>query len=484
MAILPFLQPGPLTLTDFTDKVITTHWIAEGWGPIAVYSLILSVFVVALAYMIAEILQSPQLNAWAKSELFEFIVSALIIANLFFLLTFMNAFVYEVTGGYNHFDMGKMYIDKLVNAPSVTNYASGASFMGDITKSYVLFIGLDAFVGFAGSFFTQFAISEYGIINTKIGFAPYSGLSQLSPTLFTLTDMVGVVLMTMIAQKALLTFFEESMFSVFLPLGVVLRTFPISRKLGSTIIAIAITCYVVYPLTLLMNMGIYDSVPKEDTFPIMEEFQIEHAARVAANPACVPLGGVCVVDSDCCGVPCYEDNLGTRTCQIFPTSGLFTTADISDVGCAGTVDDHITPCLGPGDCPCGGICITHPDGNGYCGFPNLDQSDFLARINTLPSTCDPTLGKCWYVNNMDRAPGTRGFTNDLTDNLLLYLISPFHMPGFVFSVFEKWLPKLMWPVMASLVLAIIDIIICITFFKSISETIGGELSILGLTRAI
>lgn len=50
-------------------------------------------------------------------------------------------------------------------------------------------------------------------------------------------------------QLAIMRFVESSMFTVFLPIGIILRAFPPTRGAGAVLIAIAIGMYIVYPLT-------------------------------------------------------------------------------------------------------------------------------------------------------------------------------------------------------------------------------------------
>ena len=66
-------------------------------------------------------------------------------------------------------------------------------------------------------------------------------------------------------QFVLLDFFEKTMFTFVLPIGIVMRAFPMTRKTGSSLIAIAIVGYIVYPLTIVMGKGMYDESAK--SFP-------------------------------------------------------------------------------------------------------------------------------------------------------------------------------------------------------------------------
>jgi len=54
------------------------------------------------------------------------------------------------------------------------------------------------------------------------------------------------------AQLALLKFIETSMFTVFLPIGIILRAFPPTRGAGAVLAALAIGLYVIFPMTYLI----------------------------------------------------------------------------------------------------------------------------------------------------------------------------------------------------------------------------------------
>lgn len=57
-------------------------------------------------------------------------------------------------------------------------------------------------------------------------------------------------------QKHLLLFVQQTMLTLFLPLGILLRTFPFTRGAGNMFIALAIGFYVVYPTAYAMTLVI------------------------------------------------------------------------------------------------------------------------------------------------------------------------------------------------------------------------------------
>ncbi len=564
MALLPLLQStaGQISRTNFTEVVINEHWNADGWGPVAAYSLLISVFVVALAYIIAEFLRSPQLNAWAKAELYEFIVSALIIANLFFGLTVMNTLVFEITGGLDHFGVANDYLDQLVRAPSISNMpgirdilgGSQNHEVGDITSAYLGLWGIELVSGLADGFQLNFLLSSGPeLAFLRVGFIPFAGLKTLTPAVMSLLDMMGIILLAFIAQKALLVLFKETMFTLFLPLGITLRAFPISRRLGSTLIAIAITCYVIYPLTLAMNLSIYDSIPKNDAMNsnllsidlMFQELGRSKEGHDCLTPAqcngapCVAgvcgnkFGQSCRIREDCEGAPCYcngdpscDCSLGLCTCHPCPPIGTDCTDEKGSECCGGCQkvsetapptcqvfavdpltaltysssnlanDDCPTPdpesCADDFDCPCSGMCnFDYPDlppGQGRCGVPYLEHTD-LTKIfdeNSAEELNCPSYNPVCLINRIYNAMfNLHGDLGDIfNEKLITYFFVPFLIPELVFDLLATQLPKLLWAPVVAAGLGIVDIIICITFFRSISESIGGEPTIWGLSRAM
>ncbi|MBM3229810.1 hypothetical protein FJZ26_05240 [Candidatus Parvarchaeota archaeon] len=49
------------------------------------------------------------------------------------------------------------------------------------------------------------------------------------------------------------------MLTFFLPAGIALRGLPVTRRLGSSLIAFALACYFVYPMSLILNQAIYEN---------------------------------------------------------------------------------------------------------------------------------------------------------------------------------------------------------------------------------
>jgi hypothetical protein len=75
----------------------------------------------------------------------------------------------------------------------------------------------------------------------------------------TLFNLLTAIMAVILSEEVLLDFFRVVMFKYFLPLGVLMRTFSITRVAGSTIIAVAIGAYIIYPLAIIYSTQLYNS---------------------------------------------------------------------------------------------------------------------------------------------------------------------------------------------------------------------------------
>ncbi len=224
----------------------------ENWLPIMTMAVLIGYFIAALAFMASSLFNMPDLWAWAKAEVGEVSASAWFTGGGVGLAVIVNEIVktvgcgaYSLDGSCPYFTHASIYLDRL-----------GGELLG------ILGIGL------SGSLVTGL-LSYFGLIipipipigpvtiTIQAMFTPFYGLNVVTQLIAIASNMTAFALFSVIAQKVLLEFIAQTMFSVFLPVGIVLRCFSLTRRMGSTIMAFAVGLYVVYPLTLVMNDWIY-----------------------------------------------------------------------------------------------------------------------------------------------------------------------------------------------------------------------------------
>lgn len=197
--------------------------------------------------MLAEFLRSPELNAWVKHELYDVAVSAVIFGAVIASLATMNSVVSPLVGsGKTHIQVGEEYLNETLD---------------DLKVTYLRLLVFDASIGTLGSIGTSSHIPFFGVGGLALwgaGFSPLAGLNQVTNAVVTIADFIAIVLINLWAQMALLDFAKNNGITLLLPFSLLLRTFPITRKLGSTLIAFTIALYIVYPLTLALDKGMYE----------------------------------------------------------------------------------------------------------------------------------------------------------------------------------------------------------------------------------
>jgi hypothetical protein len=395
------------------QRMLTLQEMLDGghWQPIAVAGLIISMSFVAFGYMLAELLRLPTLNAWAKGEFYEVLMSMFLLGSVFFFVALSGNLGKAFTYGENHIEYGMLYLENMKTLLEL--------------ELYPLLLLLDVVVGnFATwNFSVPFEVSAVAII---IGTSPMAGLSLLSNALVFMLDTVGIFITVVVAQMEFLSYAETFALSLFLPIGIVLRTFPITRNTGSTLIALAITAYFVYPLTLAFNEQVFDVA----FVPISNGF----AAGMGDTPLRDP--GSLQMNFE------YPDQILAQ----------FNYYDTQAPGA------QLTP---EGTSP-----------NIATGAPNERlgslQTAFQskARVNAINPTDNPKFSFLQASAGQLVVP-VSGWASIFFDYLFLF-----------------YGPVLAQAAVLAIILPIFDIIICITFFRGLSTSIGGEAQIMGLTKII
>jgi len=206
------------------------------------FGLMLSVIVTAFAWMISEFAQLAELKAWARSEASEMFITALIVGGVvglaMLLTTSANALIGGGAGSVTFFTYAELYLETMFTR---------------LLNAYTTMLGFEVIIGLLSTLGIGIMFPEGVLWGVSLGVTPLAGLQMISNAQILLVDTVGMALASIVAQQALLQFIKDTMLKFFLPLGLVFRAFPISRKLGSTVIAISIVAYFVFPMTLMLN---------------------------------------------------------------------------------------------------------------------------------------------------------------------------------------------------------------------------------------
>ena len=221
-----YCQPEPAG----SQQNLNSSWIVlSGLG------LAASVFLVSLAFIASYGLQNPKGIAWAKENLFQVFVSAIVV--IFFLLS---------TG----------VVDSLSSV-----YSQGSKSSIEMAIAYAHAIGGTVSADLMVVTLFNVAVSVMGTMHVLLNPGGLGGIvfqtSYMFRPIMDLLNMIIVMLSAVFGEwfvhLFLLCFIKKYMLSIFLPAGIFLRTFSLTRGMGGALITIAIGFYIVYPA--MMNVS-------------------------------------------------------------------------------------------------------------------------------------------------------------------------------------------------------------------------------------
>jgi len=238
----------------------------------------------AIGWMLAEALRSSELKAWSKKELTEFFITVSILSVIVLVVAFAESITTAMVGT-DYFESAKTHLSEMRNLLFTTAYdlSLEASFYAVFTK---MRIDLGTFVTFAAMIFTGGAGAALGLLDfIGITVMPFDPLSNATGALVDSIKFIFTVYMLVVGQITLLDFIEKTMLTIILPLGVLFRAFPLTRKTGSTLIAISLIAYFVYPLSIDIGGVIYDKV----SYLMPKNINIEKIVDVGGNVAAIDI---------------------------------------------------------------------------------------------------------------------------------------------------------------------------------------------------
>ncbi|VVB58704.1 Uncharacterised protein [Candidatus Anstonella stagnisolia] len=231
-----------------------TGWLRD-WKAAGTVAVMISILLVALGYIFGFALNSREMKAWAAMELVQAFGSVLILASLIGLVAFFDIVAEEVAqstmqtinyGSACTEELGKpcamhvaeIYISSLVDAAST-------SAKGMLENSVQAGLKASRRGGVqVYSFYALWAGGSWG---------PDAGMTMQVDKFNALFDYYAKILASLQAQRYFIDVITYGIAPAFLLIGVVLRTFFFTRKLGGLLIAIAIALLIIYPLTYIFS---------------------------------------------------------------------------------------------------------------------------------------------------------------------------------------------------------------------------------------
>lgn len=419
-------------------------------GIMIAVSLIIGVITVALMFIVAYALQSPQMVAVAKEELASLIFSIFLIAFWLSADALFNGLIYglmaaSLQGEYADFidvqacvsGEGPGCIQGLANSHLTLAVASLDVIEQKLRLQYVDLYLFEALIGFLST--VSFPIGSPLVVTNLVSFtlAPFTGLTLLSNAHTTVVEAIGYIITLVWAKKFIVIFARDVVPVLLLPMGLILRATPFFRKTGSSIIAVAFAMYFVLPFALILS-----------NYLIFDIFQ---PADFSYTPSAASF-----FDSDKTAdeweVQLDEMRKGDTSKELHEH---FAAPDVVEESYDEPTDE------------CSGNWVVRM----FCSGKNLASTVVNAAVGFVK-----TVWGIWRF--------MVGMTGDFLHTLFLNPAMPASASAGLYYFIIKEVTTVTPLIILIILTTVIEIIITVTMYRTISLLIGGEAELIGLTKIV
>ncbi|MCI0503211.1 hypothetical protein L0Y65_00700 [Candidatus Micrarchaeota archaeon] len=190
----------------------------------------------SLSSMLAASIQNPQLEAWAKTELQELLVGAVLIGIIIAFFLGSDAISILMTGEPDYVNKAGLIAEGWVSALMAP--------YGDIIEAATR-------IKVAASYTSGFSLPIW-IISFNYQTGPLAGASIFFQPLMLAAQGISNAIFLSQAVSLLVSFFKIVVPKVLLPLSLSVRLIPFTRRLGNTLIALSLGAIVFFPMSVII----------------------------------------------------------------------------------------------------------------------------------------------------------------------------------------------------------------------------------------
>ncbi len=233
-----------------------------GWEYLAGVALAITVMLLALGYMASVLLGDEKMRAWVKKEVGQTVLSLLILVLAIALVGVLDQWLKTVSY-ITEEPTGKW--SAYVNTVCCTSGVGGCTLERkrachiELATDFLHMLYETARMNaiaclnnyWTYGFLSNLSVSATSLLDDKQGnlnFAPFAGLAVPADFFSVLFEMSVKIMMLIRAQQVFLDYVWYAFFPVMMSMGLILRIFYFTRKLGGLLIALALATYVVFPM--------------------------------------------------------------------------------------------------------------------------------------------------------------------------------------------------------------------------------------------
>jgi len=228
-----------------------------GWLTVSVTGIFLLGMLIVVVYLLGTVLTLPKLVAWSRSESYQVLASVLI---LIALLAFIPILV--ELGRSNNPTCWPTTYGSVCGSPDGTCTMMQTSYMFSITMRNT-FMSTVTKIVWLNTLYRSFVSAKYNIEISEFLSFQSKIRGPMGPGIFKLSDwavsLAGPAMVTWMFVEVLICFINNMALSIILPLGLIFRSFPLTRSVGGGLIALALVSYFVIPMMLNIDNVIISS---------------------------------------------------------------------------------------------------------------------------------------------------------------------------------------------------------------------------------
>ncbi|MBI5228297.1 hypothetical protein HY988_06920 [Candidatus Micrarchaeota archaeon] len=238
---------------------------------IPIVAVIVGIFL-AIMTMFGNSLSNPRLDAWVKAELREYIAALILMVVIFASFVSSNAISVAVTGKSDYVKESASVIDNhwIAKYDEAYQYVIRAAAKIRVSATYSPYISLPLWY-----------------VSITYSTSPIAGIGVLLGPLSLATQGLTNAVFLAEALRLLVFFIDISVGPILLPLSLIIRLIPFTRKVGNTLIAISLSAMILLPFSILFTDKLGDIInPPPAKIADLDALNSNPWAMVAMEPSC------------------------------------------------------------------------------------------------------------------------------------------------------------------------------------------------------
>jgi len=260
----PFIPLAQFLFTNVTPILPILYTLSYNDLPV-IFSIFIGInlMIFGIEYLVIHIFPSPEGTAFIRNERNEILRTVVIIASFFGVAYILSMISYGILTMSN-----TPLIGSITSNPSIVNsfnshwydahirlaFYSVKSIVTTLRGIYLNFFTFEFVIGFLSTISVPVTPSiPMGITIMSFSVMPFEGLTLIATAHTSIVDMITYLISFVYGKLYVLFFSWKAVPFLLMPLGILLRSIYITRKTGSTIIAISLVLYFILPLAVLFS---------------------------------------------------------------------------------------------------------------------------------------------------------------------------------------------------------------------------------------